>query len=431
MNQPSSLRSVVDSSESTVGHSECAKAAEQRAPPDRSSGRSLRPVSASVRSRTVTYVPVAQTRIGDATHRRPGTTEHPMGRSMIGSEVLPLDELHLLVVVDNETDTLSSIADGVPQMPEVAQLISRVRATRTHDGHPCKVVFDRLCCAGHGLSILVTGRRGNDEHTMLFDVGPYADLWLTNAARLGIDLAKIELVFLSHWHSDHSGALPEVVAAVAGARKKAGLSAPVFVDLHPDRPDQRGILLPSGTMIMLAAEPSFEAVELAGGQVVRQAQAHALCDGFFFGSGQIDRVTDYEKGLVGHHSFRGDKGEEDPLILDERFVAAYVRGRGATVLSACSHAGVVNASLAAQAQLGGTAIDVVLGGYHLSGKAMEGRIEVTVRDLSERIRPRVVAPGHCTGWRAKAALAREFAPERYGPSVVGSMYTLRASDVAK
>jgi len=61
----------------------------------------------------------------------------------------------------------------------------------------------------------VTGRRGDRQRTMLFDVGPYADLWLANAARLGIDLATIELVFLSHWHSDHSGALAHVVAAVA------------------------------------------------------------------------------------------------------------------------------------------------------------------------------------------------------------------------
>jgi len=36
---------------------------------------------------------------------------------------------------------------------------------------------------------------------------------------------------------------------------------------------------------------------------------------------------------------------------DERFVAARVRGRGTAVLSACSHAGMVNASLAAQTQL--------------------------------------------------------------------------------
>ena len=261
---------------------------------------------------------------------------------------------------------------------------------------------------------------------MLFDVGPYADLWLANAARLDLDLAAIEVVFLSHWHADHSGGLPEVVAAIAAARRTAGVRAPLLVDLHPDRPDQRGILLPSGTMILFQPEPTLAAVEAAGGHVATHAEGHALCDGFFFGSGQIDRVTEYEKGLVGHHSFRGDTGAEDPLILDERFVAARVRGRGVSVLSACSHAGVVNAALGAQRQFPGVPIDVVLGGYHLSGKAMEARIEATVRDLRERVRPRVVAPGHCTGWRAKAALAHAFAPERYGPSVVGSTYALRA-----
>ena len=345
---------------------------------------------------------------------------------MTPSDVAVLDELRLLVVVDNETDTLSSIADGVPQTPEVAQHLPRVPVSRMHDGHPGKVVFNRLCCAGHGFSVLATARRGQEAHTILFDVGPYADLWLTNAARLEIDLATIDLVFLSHWHFDHSGALPEVVAALSRARRDAGIGAPVLVDLHPNRPDQRGTLQPSGTIVLLAPEPTFDAIEAAGGRVVKHADAHALAGGFFLGSGEIDRVTAYEQGLVGHHSFHGDKGTEDPLILDERFVAARVRGRGTTVLSACSHAGVVNASLAAQAQLS-EPIDVVLGGYHLSGKAMETRIEATVRDLVEHIRPRVVAPGHCTGWRAKAALAQAFAPARYGPSAVGSLYTLRAS----
>jgi 7,8-dihydropterin-6-yl-methyl-4-(beta-D-ribofuranosyl)aminobenzene 5'-phosphate synthase len=339
-----------------------------------------------------------------------------------------LDELRLLVIVDNETDTLSSVADGVPQMPEVTHLVSRVPASRYYNEHPCKVVFDRLCCAGHGLSVLVTARRADEAHTMLFDVGPYADLWKGNAARLGIDLAGIEAVFLSHWHFDHSGALPEVVAAIAAARTSAGLAAPVVIDLHPDRPDQRGILHATGTMIMLAEEPDFAAIEAAGGQVVKHAEAHPLCDGFLFASGLIDRVTTYETGLVGHHSFRGDTVEADPLILDERFVAAHVRSRGVTVLSACSHAGVVNVCLGAQAAFANTPIDVVLGGYHLAGQAMESRIEATVRDLQERIRPQVVAPGHCTGWRAKAALAQAFAPTRYGPSVVGSLYVLKAAD---
>ncbi len=36
------------------------------------------------------------------------------------------------------------------------------------------------------------------------------------------------------------------------------------------------------------------------------------------------------------------------------------------------------------------------------------------------------APGHCTGWRAKARLADTFAPGRYAPSVVGTLYRLSA-----
>jgi 7,8-dihydropterin-6-yl-methyl-4-(beta-D-ribofuranosyl)aminobenzene 5'-phosphate synthase len=337
-------------------------------------------------------------------------------------EVAPLDELRLTVVVDNETDTLSSIDEGIPQLPEVAGLLRRLPTAREFEGHTGKVVFDRLCCACHGFSVLATGRRGDRERSVLFDVGPYASVWNENAARLGIDLAAIEVVFLSHWHFDHSGGLPEVIAEIAGARRSRGLGPPI-VDLHPDRPDQRGILQ-GGTMILLPPEPTFEEIEAAGGVIMQHAGAHALLDGFFFASGRIDRVTAYETGLAGHYTFRGEQGNTDPLILDERFVAGIVRGRGVSVLSACSHAGVINACLAAQARFSGTPIDVVLGGFHLSGKAMEARIDPTIADLKERIHPRVVAPGHCTGWRAKAALANAFAPGNYGPSVVGSRYLL-------
>ena len=96
-----------------------------------------------------------------------------------------------------------------------------------------------------------------------------------------------------------------------------------------------------------------------------------------------------------------------------------------SVLSACSHAGVINAATSA-AQLSDLGLDVVLGGYHLAGKAMEARIPKTVAALRE-LSPRVVAPGHCTGWRAKAVLAAEFSTDaRYAPSVVGTRYVLNA-----
>jgi 7,8-dihydropterin-6-yl-methyl-4-(beta-D-ribofuranosyl)aminobenzene 5'-phosphate synthase len=302
--------------------------------------------------------------------------------------------------------------------------MGRVAPSGEHEGYPTVCVFDHLCVACHGLSVLVTAHLRAETRTVLFDVGPYPDVWLDNAERLDIDLSSIELLFLSHWHADHSGGFPEVVGAIASARHTAGLPAPI-VDLHPDRPDQRGVQLPTGAMACLPDEPTFDAIEAAGGVVHRNTDVHPVAN-LFVGSGLIDRVTDYETGLLGHHTRSGDTWMPDPLILDERFLAARVRGRGVSVLSACSHAGVVNACLGAKTLFPGAPVDTVLGGYHLAGALMEPRIEETIRDLVERIQPRIVAPGHCTGWRAKAALADTFAPGRYGPSVVGSLYNLTA-----
>jgi 7,8-dihydropterin-6-yl-methyl-4-(beta-D-ribofuranosyl)aminobenzene 5'-phosphate synthase len=336
----------------------------------------------------------------------------------------PLDELVLTVVVDNETDTLSSVGADIPQHTEMIGHLGRSTPTTASSGHACFEVFDHLCVACHGFSVLLQGRVGSEVRTALFDAGPYGDVWLDNASRLDIDLAAIEVVFLSHWHWDHSGALPTALRAIADARSTAGHPEPLIVDLHPDRPDQRGVEAVPGTLVLLPPEPSFSDFTDAGAQVVTSRNAHLLCDGFFLGSGAIERVTAYETGLVGHHSITDGAVVADPLIMDERFLAAEVVGRGVTVLSACSHAGVVNACLGVRSHYPDQSIDVVLGGYHLAGSAMEARIDDTVRDLAELVRPAVVAPGHCTGWRAKAALAERFGPDRYGPSVVGTQYRL-------
>src|SRR3954470_21170075 len=161
-----------------------------------------------------------------------------------------LDELTITVVVDNATDTLSSIPPGVPQLPELAYLLGSIPPSGQHDGHDCVVGFDHLCVACHGFSALATARHSDRTATVLFDVGPYADVWLANAERLSVDLSSIEVLFLSHWHWDHSGDIPTVVSAIAAARSDAGRPPPV-VDVHPDRPDQRGILTPVDIIAML------------------------------------------------------------------------------------------------------------------------------------------------------------------------------------
>ena len=146
--------------------------------------------------------------------RRRRLREHePM--STHPDEAPALDELTITIVVDNTTDTLSSISPGIPQLPEMAYLLGGIPPSGQHDGHDCVVGFDHLCVACHGFSALATARRGERSATVLFDVGPYSDVWLANAERLAVDLASIEVLFLSHWHWDHSGGIPAVVAAIA------------------------------------------------------------------------------------------------------------------------------------------------------------------------------------------------------------------------
>ena len=58
------------------------------------------------------------------------------------------------------------------------------------------------CIAAHGLSFYVETVR----HRLLVDLGPSADT-LENAKTLGIDLASVDTVILSHGHYDHSGGI--------------------------------------------------------------------------------------------------------------------------------------------------------------------------------------------------------------------------------
>ena len=58
-------------------------------------------------------------------------------------------------------------------------------------------------------------------------------------------------------------------------------------------------------------------------------------------SGKIDRVTDFETGLIGGCQWMDGKwenAEDNPgrLIMDERYLAIDVRDRGLIVFSSCS-----------------------------------------------------------------------------------------------
>ncbi|MEV4601519.1 MBL fold metallo-hydrolase [Amycolatopsis sp. NPDC049253] len=59
--------------------------------------------------------------------------------------------------------------------------------------------------AEHRFSALVTARRGDRSHSILFDTGLSPDAMIANADRLEIDLRDVHSVVLSHGHFDHAG----------------------------------------------------------------------------------------------------------------------------------------------------------------------------------------------------------------------------------
>jgi 7,8-dihydropterin-6-yl-methyl-4-(beta-D-ribofuranosyl)aminobenzene 5'-phosphate synthase len=317
-----------------------------------------------------------------------------------------VDRLEVLVLVDNVTDSLSTTPKNV--VPEWPGLVAAGRMT-TLSG-------EAICRAHHGLSLLLTAHIGDARHTLLFDAGPEGATLVRNAAILGVDFGAVEAIVLSHGHWDHGGGLLAAIGAVIERRPESRV--PCFV--HPGMFGQRASQRPDGVLIAQEPVPGPDRLAAAGGDVRSTREAQTVADVFHV-SGEIPRVTPYETGLPGHvqRSADGRAWEPDPLIMDERFVAVHVKGRGQLVFSACSHAGIVNVLSHARQASPSVGLYGAMGGLHLSGST-EKIIPDTVADL-KRFGLSVLAPGHCTGWRALSLLAREFGEELV-PSAVGKRY---------
>ena len=169
--------------------------------------------------------------------------------------------------------------------------------------------------------------------------------------------------------------------------------------------------------------PSVEDLTAFGAEVTVTTEPQVLLDDMFFVSGEIPRVTPYERGYPGQVRLTedGQSWEPNELLMDERFLAVNVADKGLVVFSACSHAGIVNVLTHARNSFSGVPLHAVMGGLHLSARN-EAIIPQTVDGL-RTFNLKTIAAGHCTGWRALTALANTFGDKILAPSAVGKRYT--------
>ncbi len=323
-------------------------------------------------------------------------------------ELRPVDVIEVQVLVDNASDQLSSNQPGVES--ELTRLMNA--GMKEWSG-------EAVCCAHFGLSLIVTVHAGRDTHSILFDAGPEGYAIERNGRLLGLDFGRINEAVLSHGHWDHAGGL---LTALQLIRESNGGQA-VELSLHPGMFRRRALRLPDGRLLPFKPIPTIDAFAQAGAAVQSTREPRLLGRRVFFLSGEIPRVTPYERGLPNHVCRTEDKNgwEPDPLIMDERFLAVHAKGKGLVVFTACSHAGVVNVLSHARNIFPDTPLHAVMGGFHLSGPGPEKIIPETVSDLGKFNLQRIV-PAHCTGWRAVTALVNLFGEAVVTPSAVGKRF---------
>jgi 7,8-dihydropterin-6-yl-methyl-4-(beta-D-ribofuranosyl)aminobenzene 5'-phosphate synthase len=244
-----------------------------------------------------------------------------------------------------------------------------------------------------------------------------------NVTRLGIDLGAVGALVLSHGHWDHGGAMPralQMIAQSAVSQGKPGRNLPVY--MHPDMFPLRAVKMRDGSFLPMELVPSVAVLSGSGGDAVVTREEQTVLDDAFYVSGEIPRLTPFERGFPGQHRQTADgTWEKDELMPDERFVSVHVAGKGQIVFTACSHAGLINVLHAAKARFPEVPLYGVLGGFHLAG-VTEAIIPETVEALAQ-FDLKLIAAGHCTGWRAVNALSDAFG-KAVVPTAAGKRYVL-------
>ena len=307
----------------------------------------------------------------------------------------PVEKCEVVVLVDNYIDVLLPPKDGVVRPP-----LARG-----------DMIPEDTILAEHGLSILLKLTYGGKTHQVLMDAG-YTDKVLPhNLMYLGMSLEGVELVVMSHGHMDHYGGLTWAVGQI----KKT----PVPIVIHPNAfATPRFFKLPDGRDLLFPVM-NRQAVENAGGAFEEHTEPSLQLDEHFLVTGQVERVTPFEKGMPSAFMKQGETLIHDD-ILDDQGCVINIRNEGLVVISGCAHAGIINTIKYAQKLTGMDRVLGVIGGFHLSGPVFEPIIPDTIEAMKE-INPKRLVPMHCTGWNAIKAFEAAM-PEAFALNASGTTY---------
>lgn len=236
------------------------------------------------------------------------------------------------------------------------------------------------CQAEHGLSLLVE----MGEKCFLADTGA-SDLFLRNAECLGVDITKVEAVFVSHGHYDHAG----------------GIMA--FSNINPNAP----IILQRKAFGDFWHK-SVEVERYIGvDQEIRNLREVKLMDGDYDYSADIsvfvgdfkekDKLLFWPKGNLDLKEKQKEEFVQDDFSHEQYMV--FKENGKEVLISGCAHNGILNI-LEAYRKKYNKEPDIIISGFHMRKKAGYTKedinvIEETAKCLKET--DCLCYTGHCTG----------------------------------
>jgi 7,8-dihydropterin-6-yl-methyl-4-(beta-D-ribofuranosyl)aminobenzene 5'-phosphate synthase len=239
-----------------------------------------------------------------------------------------------------------------------------------------------------GFSALVEA----DGRRILFDTGARPDTVLNNAREMGVDLANISELILSHSHWDHTGGF------IALRRELAKSNPAALSRTHVGKGIFLSRVSPAGTEanIMIDARKQYEA---GGGVFIEHAKAEEIFPGAWL-TGPIPRKFPERNwtmnGKSGTLRMPDGSTAEDTLPEDQSLV--FDTDRGLVILSGCAHSGIINTIDYARHSVREAPIVSAIGGFHLF-ESDDDHLKWTGEKLRE-FGVQSLMGAHCTGIEA-------------------------------
>lgn len=270
------------------------------------------------------------------------------------------------------------------------------------------VPYESPLLGQHGVSYWLEAERRGSTKKILVDVGQNPEALLFNVGKLGIPLREADAVVLTHCHYDHTQGLTRILEAIG--RK----NVPVIA--HPALFRLNFVTDPFFQHVGVMQGDRAEDLRAAGAELVLVSGPLQLMPGLST-TGEVPRVTDFEEVGIALSTLDENGRVVPDSMPDDLSLAARIEGKGLALVTGCSHAGIIN--ILRHVLTPGEKLEAVIGGLHLV-EAPDERIEKTVEALAG-YSPSLVAAGHCTGFRAQAALYRVLG-KRFTPLGSGAVF---------